>query len=382
MGAFTARDYTCFFATVLDDYRTYALDLLGDILLNSTFPRRSVEREKQAILREIDASRDDPEERVSNLLKSYVWPNQPLGNPVRGVPETVTGMTREDVIYFVHEHYLPERLIVGAAGKVEHDDFVAQARDAFWRMLGKDEFGKDEPVDTGAPRWQTGVTVVPAAVSQSYFALAIPGYPYAHPERYSLHVLNSILGGGSSSRLYRCIREERGLAYNIGSEYHAYGEAGLLVVEGSTAPAHLLTVLRLILAELWRFVLSGEPVDAEELWKAKMHLRGQHLLGDESSNTRMNRLASQEFYFGRHLPSQEILENIEAVDSHALERLADDLLQDALGQVAVAVVGPNGPEHYSIPAIESLLSEFQATAPSSWQPMGLCPGRSARMMNL
>jgi predicted Zn-dependent peptidase len=353
MGAFTTRDYTCFFATVLDDYRTYALDLLGDILLNSTFPRASVERERQAILREIDTSRDTPEERVSNLLKSSVWPDHPLGRPVLGVPETVSRLTREDVIYFVHEHYVPDRLIIAAAGRVDHDDFVAQVRDAFWRLLGKGRRAAPRP-----PQWQAGVTLVPAPVSQSYFCLAVRGYPYAHPDRYPLHVLNNILGGGISARLFRRIREERGLAYNIGSEYHAYRDGGLLVVDGSTAPEHLLTVLRLTLVELWRFAAPGEPVDDEELWKAKMHLRGQHLLGDESSSTRMSRLATQEYYFGRHIPSREILRHIDGVDGRGLQRLADDLLRDALGQVAVALVGPRCPRHYSRQAIEALLREF------------------------
>jgi predicted Zn-dependent peptidase len=136
VGAFTTRDYTCFHATVLDDYRTYALDLFGDVLLNSTFPAEALERETQSILSEISAAWDAPFERAGQLLKALAWPNHPLGRPVAGWADTVAALTREDVIYFVHQNYLPNRLIIAAAGHVEHLDFVAQVRVAFWRLLG------------------------------------------------------------------------------------------------------------------------------------------------------------------------------------------------------------------------------------------------------
>jgi predicted Zn-dependent peptidase len=356
-GAFTARDYTCYYATVLDDYRTYAIDLLGDILLNSTFPPDSVEREKQAVLREIDSVRDVPEGRVNNLLKAFGWPDHPLGRPVAGRPETVRRLTRADLIYFVHEHYLPNRLIVAAAGRVEHDDFVAQVRDAFWRLLGR-----APAAGARSPGHRAGVVVEHCPLAQAYFALGVPAPPYQHGSRYGLHVLNTLLGGGVSSRLFRRIREERGLVYHIASEYHAYRDAGMLVVEGSTAPEHLRTVLGLTLAELWRVVACGGPPDDEEVWKAKMHLRGQHLLGAESTHTRMSRLATQELYFGRHLPTEEILAGIDAVDARGVQGLAEEFLGEALSRVTVAVVGPEAPQHYSARAVEDLLAEFSPAA--------------------
>ena len=354
MGAFTARDYTCFTATVLDDYRTYALDLLGDILLNSIFPPDSLEREKKAILREIGAACDLPGERVHALLKAFAWPGHPLGRPIVGSPETVRDMTREDVIYFVHEHYLPDRMIVAAAGNVEHEDFVAQARDAFWRMMGQ-----SKPSVRVRPEYQAGVTVKHIPVSQVYFSIGVRAYPYAHPERYGMHVLNSVLGSGISSRLFRRIRNERGLVYDIGSEYQAYCDDGMLVIEGSTAPEYFLQVLGLTLVELWKLIAGDEPVDEEELWKAKMQIRGRHLIAAENANTRMSRLATQELYFGRYIPGEEILDQIEAVDAQVLQSLAREALIDALGKVTVAVVGPEAPEHYNASTIEELLMGFQ-----------------------
>ncbi len=353
IGAFTARDYTCLFATVLDDNRTYAIDLLADLLLNSTFPAEHLEREKQAILRELDGSHDAPAARVNQLLKAQVWPDHPLGRPVAGRPETVRALGRADVIYFVHEHYLPDRLIVAAAGSVDHADFLAQVRDGFWRLLGE-----GPRPDAAAAGHRPGAALEHAAVSQAYFALGLPAFPYAHAGRYALHVLNNLLGGGVSSRLFRRLREERGLVYQIGSEYHAYRDGGLLTVEGSTAPEHLVPVLGLCLLELVRLA-GGEPVGEEELWKARMNLRSHHLLGDENTNTRMSRLATQELYFGRHLPSEEVLAGVGGVDAAALGRLTADVLAHALPRAAVAVVGPETPDAFDRTGLEALLADFR-----------------------
>ena len=352
MGGFTARDYTCYFSTVLDDYYPYALDLLGDILLNSIFLEENLEREKEAILREIDAGSDSPEERAHRLLKGSAWPSHSLGRPLAGEPNSVKQISREDVIYFAHQHYTPDRVILAAAGHVNHDDFTAQVRDALWRMLGK-----SEPPPPDPPQWQTAVTYKPMPVSQTYFAIGVPAYHYAHDGRYSLHILNNILGGGISSRLYRRLREQRGLVYSIGSEYHAYRDGGMLIIEGATAPDCLLPTLGLTMAELGSLFSGADPIDPEELWKSKMQIRGQHLIGGEDSNTRMSRLATQELYFGRHIPADEVLRQIEAVDMEALAQTSDMLL-NGLSQATAAVVGPESP-HYAQGAIESLFADFR-----------------------
>ncbi len=354
-GAFTTRDYTCYTATVLDDYRTYALDLLGDILLNSIFPPDALEREKGAILCEIDAARDMPDERVHDILKAFVWSGCHLGRSVAGHRDSVRTLTREDVIYFVHEHYLSDRLIIAAAGQVRHEDFVAQVRDAFWRMLPPIRGDAEQDIQQEKLTFQDGVVMEHMPVSQAYFSMGIRAHPYTYPGRYGLYVLNNILGSGISSRLFRRMREERGLVYNISSEYHAYRDDGILVIEGSTTPEYLMQVLGLTLVELWKLISGDEPADEEEFWKAKMNLRGQFMIAAENTNTRMSRLATQEFYFGRHIPAEEILSKIDAVDIQTFQRLSNEGLTDALSEVAVAVVGPEGnPDHYSISSIEDL----------------------------
>jgi predicted Zn-dependent peptidase len=196
-------------------------------------------------------------------------------------------------------------------------------------------------------------------VSQAYFSIGFPVYQYSHPDRYALHVLNNVLGGGSSSRLFHRIRDELGLVYNIGSEYHAYKDAGMLIIEGCTVPAQLLNVIDHVLTELKNLITKDEPVGEEELWKARMQIRGQHIIASENTNTRVSRLVTQEFYFGRHIPADEVLDQIETVDSQVLQCLVDDVLVDALDQITVAVVGPEAPNHYNASKIENLLVGFQ-----------------------
>ncbi len=335
IGAFTARDYTCFYATVLDDYRTYALDLLGDILLNSIFPHEHLERDKRAILSEIDSLGDSPLENAQASLKAFAWPNHPLGRPILGRWETVQEFDRDDIIYFMHAHYLPDRMIVAAAGNVDHTDFVAQVRDAFWRMRGQSASGFE-----AIPQFRGGVTVNAMPVSQAYFCLGIQAFPYAHPDRYTAHVLNAVLGSGLSSRLYRRLREERGLVYHVGSEYHSYRTGGMLFVEGATAPEYAQQTLSLVLTEI-NGLISGEmPIDDDELWRAKMHISGQHLLAGENIHTCMSRLATQEFYFGHPISSDEVLAQINAVDQKSLQGLLTEQLANSDNQIAVSVVGP------------------------------------------
>jgi predicted Zn-dependent peptidase len=350
-GGFTARDYTCFSASVLDDYLTYALDLFGDIMLNSTFPAEAVEREKDAILREIALVDDVPQERVHARLKALAWGGHALGVPIAGLAETVSGLSRDDVIYFVHSHYLPDRMIVAAAGNVDHAEFVAQARDAFWRMLGQ-----AGPAPAPAVPFTPGFTLESAPVSQAYFALGLDARPYTDPDRYALHLLSTLLGGGVSSRLFRRLRLERGLVYDIRADYHAYRQAGMLVIEGSTTPDLLPAVVELVLTELRNLALADEPFDAEELWKAKMQVRGQHLIASENSDTRMSRLATQVLYFGRRIDSPAVLAEVAAVDDQAMRAVCRGVLAASLPRAALAVVAPHGSAQISVPSMDGLLA--------------------------
>lgn len=335
IGGFTTRDYTCYTATVLDDYGTYALELLGDIFLNSRFLAGDIEREKETILREIDAQFDMPDKRVDTLLKAHTWNGHPLGMPVTGIPETISALTRNDVVNFYAAHYLPQRLIIAAAGNIEHHDFVAQVQDAFWRMLGNPKAACSPPLE-----YHSGVAVAHMPVSQVYFSIGLQAHSFAHPDRYGLHILNKILGDGISSRLFRRIREDQGLAYEIGSHYHAYRDGGLMVIEGSTKPECFQQVLSQTLDVLARLIFGHDPVQIEELMRVKKQIKGQHLIASEDTNTRMSRLATQELYFGQHISMEDIVEQIENIDVQYLKEITQKSLAQHFEKISVAVVGP------------------------------------------
>ena len=199
-------------------------------------------------------------------------------------------------------------------------------------------------------------------VSQAYFCLSVRAFPFGDENRYALHVLNNVLGGGISSRLFRRIREERGLVYDIGSEYHAYYDAGLWIIQGSTSPELLKQVIGLTLVELWKLITGVEPVNEEELWKVKMNLKSQHLISGENTNTRMGRLATQEFYFGRTADDTEILDRIDSLTIDQLEAMADKQLKKSMGEISAAVVGPENKSCFCQGSINDIVMSFNSRA--------------------
>lgn len=357
VGGFVTRDYTCFTAHVLDDYRYHALDLLGDALLHSTFPENAVVRQREAIACELESRRDSPPCLAEDLVKQLAWGGHPLGRPVAGTPETVRNLTRESAIYFVGRHYTPDRVVIAATGHLEHADFVAQTRDAFWRLLGE-----GPPKQREAAPHHGGAVLHHAPIAQAYFALGLPAFPYVATERYALHVLDRLLGGGISSRLFRRVREERGLAYSIGSSYQAYGDGGMLLVEGSTAPESLEALLRLVLHELATLASGEEPVDDEELARSVTSLVNQHLIAGESSATRMSRIATQELYFGRQLPDLEIVAALSRVHRRGLAELAESWLAPSLEHATLAVVGDEDRLGFAAGSLSDLLAEARLAA--------------------
>lgn len=339
IGGFVTRDYTCLQACVLDDYVTYALELLGDILLNSTFPEEALAREQQAILREIGLDDDSPTVRVGQLLKQTIWSGHSLGRNICGVSSAVVAATRDDVVRFTAEHYTPGRMILAAAGAVDPELFEAQAEDAFWRLSGQSAARQLTPCLA-----RPGCRIETAAVSQAYFSIGIPVGAYASEDRYALFVLNSILGGSLSSRLLQTLRDETGLVYDISSEVHAYRDGGLLVIQGATDPDRLLPVLSLVLQEVIALADGTRPVDEEELCTAQRQLRGQHLLSAESTHSLMSRLLTQQFYFQRQLSGDEIVQALDGVSLGDLTRLVETGIIPALEGTAIAAIVPDRAE--------------------------------------
>ena len=355
IGGFTSRDYTCFTTTVLDDYRTYIIDLIGDLLINSQFAEYAVHQEKETIIRELSAQLDRPDVCAHERLKAHVWQGHPLGRPIGGTIASVAALRQNDVIRFVRDNYQPRRLIIAAAGNVRHQDVVTNVADAFWMMP---DDGKID-IDPVHPAFHGGVTVECKGVSHVYFSIGLHAAPFAAAERYLIHLLTTILGGGMSSRLFRKLRQELGMVYEITAEYQAYRDDGLIVIEGSTTPELLHSVLSHILAEIKGMALQILPILVEELWIAKMQLQGQHIIAQENSHTCMSNLATQAFYFNRFIDSSEILDQILLVDLEGINAFAVRMLAEGLRHPAIALVGPSCEQVCNRAALETMLKDFQ-----------------------
>lgn len=332
VGGFTGRDYTCYFAVVLDEHSTYAIDLLGDVLLNPVLSEEAIERERRAIGNEIRTLADQPERLAHQLMKARAWPEHPLGRPVTGDLESLETLTREDLIYFLQESYSPDRLVVAAAGRVDHRDFVAQARDAFWRLLSRNPLPRPAPAPGGS-----GVQVLEGNCHQAYFSLGIPAPAYDSDERYGVHLLCEVLGGGLSSRLFHVLRETDGSVYDISATYESFRSGGLIVLEGSTDPAILEEVVARALQVAVDLLTWREPLDAEEELRAKTRLRAQIALAGESPHSVMSRLLTQEFYLERHETEEEMAAAITEWSPTSLARLARSLAA-GLHHLSLAVV--------------------------------------------
>jgi predicted Zn-dependent peptidase len=335
MGAFTARDYTCFYAHVLADYGTYALDLLGDLLLHATVPDEQLTPQREAVLQEIDGALDSPSDWINDQLKSSVWHDHPLGRPILGDSDSVLRATTDHLRKFIRTQYSADRIILSAAGAVDHQSLVEQVQDAFWQLDSQPIDRRREPLES-----RSCVVAENRDLRQTHFAIGFQVPAYAWAQRYALHVFRSALGGGLSSRLHRRLRDQRGLVYDISAQLHTYGQGGMLVVEAATSPDRLIPAVALTLIEIAQLVGLQQPIDDEELWKARMQVRGQARLASDLISTRVSRLATQEFYFGRQFSDQEMLAGIDAVSVEDLQQISADILQPSFAKAGVVVLGP------------------------------------------
>ncbi|MBI5167352.1 MAG: insulinase family protein, partial [candidate division NC10 bacterium] len=306
LDAFTGRENTCFFAKVLGEHLPLAVDLLSDILLHSVFDSADIEKERQVILQEIKMVEDSPDDLVHDLFAETIWGNHPLARPVLGKKETLLSIGRSEILAYLRDFYQPDCLIVSAAGDLEHNRVVELLLDSLegWK-------GESRSPNSSRPIARYRAYNAERESAQLHLCLGVESLPYAHQERYCLHLLNAVLGGSVSSRLFQGIREKRGLAYSIYSYQSSFRDSGLLVVYAGINPESYGEVVDLIRAELHR--VATEPIEAEEFRKAQEQLKGNLLLGLESTSSRMTRLAKMEIYFGRIYDLDEILKGIEAV---------------------------------------------------------------------
>ncbi len=335
LDAFTAKEYASYYIKVLDEHLPLAVDLLADIVLRPSFAPDELEREKKVILEEIKMVEDTPDDLVHELFTQHFWEGHPLARPILGSPETVDSFTSESLRAFFREAYVAPNMIVSAAGNLDH----AHLRDLVVRAF--ESLPHDgEALDDTAPRVSPQVITRTKDLEQSHVCLGTNSYPQSHDDRYVSYILNTVLGGSMSSRLFQNVREKRGLAYAVFSGLSAYRDAGNITIYAGCANEAVSQVIDLCVEELR--VLKRQPVGDTELRRAKDHLKGSLMLSLENTASRMSHLARQEIYFDRHFGLDETLAGIERVTDDDLQRVARDLF--ANGSLAATVLGPAVPE--------------------------------------
>jgi predicted Zn-dependent peptidase len=331
LNAFTGREYTCFYAKVIDQNLPLAIDLLSDIFLHSLMDPKDVEKERMVILQEIKMVEDTPDDYIHDLFNRVCWGDHPLGFPIYGTSELVQSFRRDHLHQFFKENYPPERIVVCAAGNLKHQRVVDMIEATFGKISKSDKThgrSKPHPIST--------TNVWKRDLEQVHFCLGTRGLQYNHSLRFASYVLNTILGGGMSSRLFQEIRENRGLAYSVYSYLPTYIDSGLVVVYAGTNEDSFQEVIDLVLNE-FNHIKKG-PLKNGELETAKEQLKGNLLLSMESSDNLMTRLAKNEIYFQSYIPVGMILKGIDEVKEDTVRQLANEIFDERL--FCLTVLGP------------------------------------------
>jgi predicted Zn-dependent peptidase len=331
MDAFTAKECICFNVKVLDEHLPIALDVLSDIVLNPTFDNKDIGRERGVILEEIKMDEDSPDYLVHEIFTQNFWKDHPLGLPILGTKETVRRFDREAVQEYWKHSFSPGNLIVCAAGHLNHHCFVELVNKHFAHLQpGSNGFHQTPPKSSSRIIMRNK-----KALEQVQICLGVPSHPISHEKRYASYVLNTVLGGGMSSRLFQNIRERQGLVYAIFSELNPYRDTGCLSVYAGSSRDSAPRVVESIVAELRR--LKTEAIPADELRRAKDQLKGSLMLSLESTTARMLNLARQEMYFDHFFTMDETIERVEAVTAEDILELTNDFFRPE--QIAVTVLG-------------------------------------------
>lgn len=331
LDAYTAKELVSYNIKVLDEHLPVAFDLLADLVLNPRFDTEDIGKEKGVILEELKMEVDNPEYLVHETFFSKFWKNHPLGRSILGTKATIESFDQEMIRAYYDEVYASSNIVITAAGRLAHSSIVEQALRYFGHL----------PASQPAPAEKVPATQAPLilknkrSLEQAHLCMGVPAYPIADERRYGTYVLSTILGGGMSSRLFQNVREKHGLAYSVFSELNLYRDSGCLAVYAGTSPESLRKVILMVIDEFRQ--LCASPVPADELRRAKDHLKGSLALSLESTSARMSNLARQEVFFNRFQSVDEMMEGIEKVDAQQVQTIAADFF--AGKQVGVTGLG-------------------------------------------
>jgi len=331
LNAFTDKETTCYYAKTIDRHVPLALDVLSDMFLHSTFDAQELTKEQKVILEEIKMYEDSPDELIHDVFLQTMWSGSSLGEPTIGFADTVVRITPDDLRAHMRAHYAPNSVVVAAAGNVEHDRFVELVAEQFAAFEGSCTLPEPE-----GPATTPGAHVRYKDSEQAHVVVGTRGIDVCDERRYALSLLDTILGGGMSSRLFQEIREQRGLVYSVYSFQAAYRRAGLFGVYAGTSPENVQPCIDVILEQFAR--ARNAPIDAAELALAKEHIKGNLTLSLESTSSRMIRLGRNEFALGRQVSPEEIERRIDAVTPDDVQQLARELLLDE--NLGLCIIGP------------------------------------------
>ena len=331
LDAFTAKEMVCYTTKVLDEHVSRAFDVVADLVLHPRFDQADIEKEKGVILEEIKMEADSPDSMVHEIFSSNFWRDHPLGKPILGTRETVKSFNRRAIERYYAAVYTPSNLVVTAAGHLTHEGMVDLVR-RYFESLPQ---GAPPPPDS-APATHARIDLRnKKALEQVHLCLGVPSYPLQHEARFACYVLNTLLGGGMSSRLFQNIRERQGLAYAVFSELSPYRDTGCLSIYAGTSRQSARKVVASIMNEFRQ--LKEQPVGEEELRRGKDYLKGSLMLSLESSSSRMANLARQEMYFGRFFTLDEVVASVEAVSAEAIQSIARTFFDTR--RIALTVLG-------------------------------------------
>lgn len=331
-NAFTSMECTCYHAKVMDMHLPTMVDILSDIFLNSEFNPMEVEKERPVILQEIGMVEDSPEEWVHTLLLKSFWGDHPLGQSILGTPENINAFDADTIKDFLRRQYQPDHILISAAGNLDHDQFVDLVGPAFETIPPGRQLPDRLPPDINPVN-----QICERDTEQLHICLGTTGIITTDPRRYTLSIMNAILGGNMSSRLFQEIRERRGLAYSVYSFASSYEDTGMLGIYAGVSPDKPETVIDLLMEELNR--LRAIPIESSDLLNAKQYLYGNILLSSENTDNLMSRIAQSEIGFGQDIPIQQVLNEIESVTEDHVQELAQSVLRE--NKFALSVLGPD-----------------------------------------
>jgi predicted Zn-dependent peptidase len=334
LDAFTSKELVSFNTKVLDEHVPFALDILADLVLNPLFRKDDIEKEKGVILEEIKMEADQPEFVLHETFISNFWKGHGLGKPILGTRETVKKFGQEMLLDYYNRVYSPQNILITAAGNLNHDELVKLIRDKFEGLEARGPLPADSVPKPHAPI----VLKKRESLEQVHITLGVPAYPLAHKLRFPLYVLNTVLGGGMSSRLFQNIREKQGLAYAVYSELNLFSDTGCLAIYAGTGAETAKQVVTSTMQEIRQ--IKDNPIGHDELRRAKDHLKGSLMLSLESTSSRMSNLARQELYFKDFMSLDQMLQNIESVTRDEVQQIAQEFFQTQ--NIALAMLGKLG----------------------------------------